>query len=68
MSYTPDNQLLEKPAIKAAKALEELSAPIKERLKNQDEWSEKHLEELLVLFRDISDMEIRLRQLAARNR
>jgi hypothetical protein len=68
MSYTNSDQLLEEPAIKAAKALEELQAPIKERLKNKSEWKEDHLSELNELLVDLLNMEIRLRRLAFDNR
>jgi hypothetical protein len=64
MSYTPDDQLLESPLIKAADSLMELQNPIKERLRHPDEWRKDHMEELQQLLRDVSDMEFRLRMLA----
>lgn len=65
MSYTPDDQRLEDPLLKAADALEELEKPIRERLKNPQEWRATHLEELAVLLRDVTDLEARLRLLAS---
>jgi hypothetical protein len=65
MSYTPDNQLLETPALKAAEAISELQAPVRERLRNPNEWNEAHLSELKELLFELIEMELRLRKLAA---
>lgn len=65
MSYTPEDQLLERPLEKAANALEELATPIRNRLKNPTEWSASHLHELAALLSDATELETKLRLLAA---
>lgn len=68
MSYTPENQYISDPLKKAADALEDLASPIRERLKNPNEWKDDHLKEIAVLLNDITEMESRLRLLAGQVR
>jgi hypothetical protein len=68
MSYTPPEQLLEDVLVQAVDALGKVAAPVKERLLHSREWNEAHLEELKVLLHDITDMQIRLHELAERVR
>ena len=65
MSYTPDNQLLSDPCVNAADALEALTTPIRERLKNPTEWKASHLQELTELLKEAQSLEMKLRLLAA---
>lgn len=68
MSYTPDNQRLSDPLEKAASALEELASPIRERLKNPNEWKDDHLVELASLLKEVTSLEVKLRLLAGQVR
>jgi hypothetical protein len=68
MSYTPDNQKLSDPLEKAASALEELASPIRERLKNPNEWKDDHLVELASLLKEVTSLEVKLRLLAGQVR
>lgn len=68
MSYTPENQMLSDPLEKAASALEELASPIRERLKNPNEWKDEHLIELASLLKEVTSLEVRLRLLAGQVR
>lgn len=68
MSYTPEDQRLSDPLEKAASALEELAAPIRERLKNPSEWKDDHLQELAALLKDVTSLEVKLRLLAGQVR
>lgn len=63
MSYTPDDQLLEKPLENAAEALAELRAPLFQRIKNPQDWSATHLMELGELIKEVTDLEVKLRRL-----
>jgi hypothetical protein len=65
MSYTPDNQLLEAPLLEVVDALEKLELPIRERMKNPNEWNDDHLKELNELLVDVIDFGFRLRALAS---
>lgn len=69
MSYTPDEQLLEARCIAAVNALDEVAKAIMARLLSRpNDWSKEHLEELKVLHREVTDMQIRLHEVAEKNR
>jgi len=68
MSYTPVNELLADPLENAASALEALSNPIRNRLKNPNEWKDSHLRELADLLQEITSLEVKLRLLAGQVR
>lgn len=63
MSYTPENQLLEEPLLKAADALETLQAPLLERLRNPEEWNDSHLRECKEILDEVMSLELKLRRL-----
>lgn len=68
MSYTPSNQLLADLASRAAEALHDLADPIRERIKNSDQWRDEHIDELRQLLVQLTDIELQLWRLSNNNR
>jgi hypothetical protein len=66
MSYTPEAERLTQPLEKVADALEELTSPIRARLKNHNDYKDEHLAEMSNLLNEVTAMESRIRYLLSR--
>lgn len=63
MSYTPEEQKLHNPIQNFVESLDALSAAMRARLDNPEEWTEAHRLDLLPYLSQFDELKMRLRQL-----